>query len=358
MKKILFVRDFLTHGGGGCTMSLWLANSLYKKYDVQFVFLYEDQVDKSLVSQFFVHYLNNKTNGNRFLRLLNLYTKDLLSLRRIIKKEKPDFVISFGTTSQTIATILGLFYPFKFIVSERRDPGSNRTLSDLIRYKCYEYADTIVFQTKGARDYFNKKICHKSVVIPNPVRQNEFVWSDDDNNVSIVNVARMEVVQKRQDLILKSFKRVLERIPDVKLHFCGDGLDLDKMRFLSKKLGIENSVVFHGLVKDVYSELLKHTIFVLASDYEGMPNALLEAMSIGMPVISTDCKPGGAAELIDNEKNGLLVPCDDIDSLSNAMIRVLQDKTLRNTISKGAIRKTEEYSPLKIEEMWFKIFDK
>lgn len=357
MKKIIFIRDFLTHGGGGCTMSLWLTNTLLKKFNVQFVFLYEDQVEKNLVNNYTVHYINQFTCPNRYQRLLNLYTKDLIALKRIIKKEAPDFVVSFGTTSQTIATILRFFLPFKLVVSERRDPGSNKTKSDLLRYKCYEFADTVVFQTKGAMHYFNEKIKRKSVIIPNPVKQHETLWKEKPYKLSIINVARMEVVQKRQDLILNAFRRVVNKIPSAELHFCGDGNDLARMKELSKQLGIEESVVFHGLVRDVYSELLKHTIFVLASDYEGMPNALLEAMSIGLPVISTNCRPGGAAELIDNGDNGILVPCNNIDSLSNAMIMLLKDRELRHKISEGAIRKASNYSSLEIEKMWFNIFE-
>lgn len=243
MKKILFVRDYLIPGGGGCTMSLWLVEVLSKKYDVHLVLWYEDQVDKSIVENFKVHYINKSTIRNRFIRLLALYTKNLLSFNRFIKREKPDYVVSFGTTSLTIATLLKLFNPYKLIISERRDPGSNRTLSDLIRYKCYEFSDIMVFQTEGAKKYFNKIPGSKSQIIPNPVQPQTSFWSDSDNNLSIVNVARMEVVQKRQDLIMQAFQNVLKRYPTATLHFCGDGVDLNDMKNLSEQLGIQVSQV-------------------------------------------------------------------------------------------------------------------
>ena len=94
----------------------------------------------------------------------------------------------------------------------------------------------------------------------------------------------------------------------------------------------------------------------MTSDYEGMPNALLEALALGMPCISTDCKPGGARELIEDEINGLIVPCGDVEQLANAMRRVLSDAELAREYSSKAQIVLEESNPFRIFSQWEEYF--
>ncbi len=357
MKNIVIVRDYLSRGGGGCTATLSLAQMLNNFHNLSLIFTYKDQVDEDLLLNQSTLYLCKKAPVNRYIRFFLLYTRELFKLYKLLSSKRPDYVVCFGTTVQTILTLCKFVLPFKLIVSERSDPGSLKSLSDRIRYKCYGYSDTIVFQTEGAMRYFNKKIQDKAVVIPNPITIPQEKWDMNKTTESVVSVGRFEVVQKRQDLLLKAFKIILESKPWVKLHFLGDGDDKQSMKDLAMQLGISDSVVFHGVVRNVKVELLKHRLFVLCSDYEGMPNALLEAMSLGMPVVSTNCRPGGASSLIDNQQNGLLTECGNSEQLANAILYILDNPKTSEMMADCARSSLSRFDPRIIGSLWLKIFE-
>ncbi len=358
MKNILFVRDGLSKGNGGAiTALLSLANNIKDVYHVKFIFLYEDTVDKEALKEFEYECIHPTFEIPRMQRKLMLYTSTLWRLNKILKREKPDCVISFGSTSLTLVTILKKRMGYKLIVSERSDPNyCARTTSDKIRYYCYNYADKMVFQLPGVRDYFNQNIQRKGVIIPNPVGIPEKEWKIEDTR-DIVCVSRMEMRQKRHDLLFKAFSKVLTQYPDVKLHLYGDGGDMDRTKLLAGEMGLSESVVFHGVVKNVKDIIIGFRLSVLASDYEGIPNSLLESMSLGMPVVATDCSPGGAAFLIDNEVNGLLVPRGDADKLAEALIKVLSDENLSIRIGKNAREKANLFSYARNKEEWISVIE-
>lgn len=357
-KKILIVRDGLSRDNGGAiTALLSLAENIREEYELKFVFLYEDTVDKVALASYSYECILPSFYISRFERKVRLYTTTMHKLNKILKKENPDCVISFGSTSLTLVTILKAIRGYKTIYSERSDPQfCARTLSDRIRYYCYNYADYMVFQVPGVRDYFNKKIRNKSVIIPNPVGIPEEQWKLDDTK-DIVCVARMEMRQKRHDVLFKAFLKVHEIYPQIRLHLYGDGGDMQQTQDLAKELGIEDYVVFHGNVKNVKEKIIEYRVSVLTSDYEGMPNTLLEAMALGMPVVSTDCSPGGAAFLIENGKNGLIVPCGNVVAVADALIRVLEDDKLSVAMGHEARERAKLQSFEKNKRDWLHVIN-
>ena len=126
---------------------------------------------------------------------------------------------------------------------------------------------------------------------------------------------------------------------------------------LAKKLGIEHRVHFPGVVSNVAERIKNAKLFVITSDYEGMPNALMEAMAIGLPVIATDCDGGGVQALIKNEENGLIIPKNDEAALVAAMRRVLLDPEFAQRIGVAARNSTLMYSEKNIAIEWLKYFD-
>ncbi len=358
MEKIIIVRDGLSKDNGGAiTALLSLVNNIKDKFAIKFVFLYEDTVDKERLKDYDYECILPTFNISRVERKIRLYTSTLMSLNKILKKEAPDIVISYGSTSLTPVTILKKIRGYRLICSERMDPYScNKTLSDKLRLYCYNYADMMVFQIPGARDYFNKKIQARSVVIPNPVDVPNDKWSLD-GTADIAFVARMVFKQKRQDLMLKAYKLVLEKHPKVKLHLYGGGADFEKTKEMANDLKISNNVIFHGVVNGIKEKLIHHRLFVLTSDFEGMPNALLEAMSLGMPVISTDCSPGGAAFLIKNRENGLLVPRGDVFAIANAIDLLLSDDALSQSVGENARKTAAQLTYERNREEWLSVLN-
>ena len=208
----------------------------------------------------------------------------------------------------------------------------------------YRYADKVVFQTEGAQQFFDKKTIRKSTIIPNPIVIPELRWIGFDAK-TIVSVGRLHVRFKRQDVLLKSFRKVLDAYPDYKLVLYGDGPDRKSLEQLAKELSMDGSVEFKGKVANVMKIIADEGIFVLSSDSEGMPNALMEAMALGMPVISTDCEPGGAKALIQNGVNGIIVPRGDVDRLAEAIIFYIENKEKADQYGLSARQSMKSYSP-------------
>lgn len=156
--------------------------------------------------------------------------------------------------------------------------------------------------------------------IYNPVNTKRYFVERQYNKkhvITFINVGRM-VPQKNQELLIQSFALVLKALPEAKLKIAGDGYLKENLIKLVIENGIKDSVEFLGNVKEVEKEFAKADIFVLSSDYEGLPLTVLEAMASGLPIISTDV--GGVSDVVTD--NGILVEPNNIQQLSEEMIRL------------------------------------
>jgi glycosyltransferase involved in cell wall biosynthesis len=281
---------------------------------------------------------------------------EILALHNYIKAGNFDVALAFLWPSKYILTLACKFTKTKVIVSERGDPsiGSSKHISGLgMIGKVVETADAFVFQTEGAQSYFPTQVIKRSIVIPNPVvNQNIPGQFKCVREKEIVNVARLDIFQKRQDLLIKAFAQVQSNHPDYVLKLYGDGPDEARLRNLASELGIEKKVFFMGVTRNVYEAIRRSSVFVLSSDFEGIPNALIEAMSVGMPCISTDCSPGGARLLIKDKENGLLVPINNVDKLAQAIGFVLSNPTEAEKMANNALGILSEYEESKIYAKW------
>ena len=252
-------------------------------------------------------------------------------LREIVKMENPDVILSFmGPPNYRMLTAtLGLHC--RKVVSVRNDPYKeygNTRIKRLIAGLLFRLADGCVFQTEMASEYFPKCVRRKSNIILNPVNPEFFYvqWNETEN--SLITVGRL-YPQKNHELLIRAFSQVHKDMPGISLKICGRGVEEQRLKQLVQELRIEDCVHFLGEINDVKEQLKHSSCFVLSSDYEGLPNALMEAMAVGMPVISTDCPCGGPNELIKDEKNGLLVPCGNAGALEDAIRTMLSGKEVR-----------------------------
>ena len=157
-------------------------------------------------------------------------------------------------------------------------------------------------------------------------------------------------------MLVESFALVCGKYPDAILNIYGSGEDKDRLINIIHRLRLENNIFLHGAIKEINSALLTNRIFVLSSDFEGIPNALLEAMALGMPVISTNCSPGGAALLIQNNYNGVLVPQNDVTKLATAICELIEKPDLCSIYGKNARISMSKFSEDIIYNMWKQIF--
>ena len=282
------------------------------------------------------------------------------SYRAVLLHEKPDIVVSFLPEPCFVSTIMNGKIKTILVGSERSNPYfqyRNKFIKLLVN-ALYQRMNGFVCQTEGAKLFFNNKIQSKTVIIPNPISQTYFKPNESVNHsYRIVSVGRF-TKEKNYPLLVNAFKLVKEKSDESKLYIYGridNELHLDD---LISSLGIQNCVFLMGERDNIGEEIKTANVFVLPSKSEGMPNALMEAMALGLPVVATDCPSGGPRQLIQNEGNGLLVENNNAEALANAILRVLNDSEFATRIATNAKAVLIDYSEKKICDKWVSFLQK
>lgn len=245
------------------------------------------------------------------------------------------------------------------IMSERNCPEVYPKEVQKYIVNCAEMADGIVFQTENAKAFYeaNCKKLPLNSIIPNAVSAEiaERVWHRKEK--VIVGIGRLSA-QKNFTLLVRSFAAVVKRLPDYKLIIYGEGPKLNELQDLVEKLDLRGKVSFPGYVKDVNQFVQRAAVFVMSSNYEGMPNALIEAMAMGVPCVATDCDGGGAAFLIKNNINGFLIPKNDAEAMSEAICKIIEDNETAARISAEARKINEDLSQKCVYDKWESFLNK
>lgn len=349
MKTIYILNGNLGYGGA-IKILVEIANYFSKNgYSVKFITYTNSDVFYKLEPNIQVENISAKFN--RIPKIRRLF--QLFYIRKIVKSEKPDVLLAFENMAKLLAVFASLFTKTKVIISERKDPYRYNAKKKRHMHLRYMLADGCIFQTEQASKYFPKSVQKKSIVIPNFIMmERSKVVPGEQRKDEISFVARFELEQKRQDIMLMAFKKILLSHPNIKLVFYGDGPDKKTVERMVSDYRLENNVVFKGVVSDVFEQIKSSKVFVLTSEYEGIPNALIEAMALGVPVVSTDCSPGGAALLIDNYQNGILVPVNDVDRIAEAINGLLDDPVQADKLGRKGQEITERFKPEAILPLW------
>ncbi len=286
--------------------------------------------------------------GNRYTRFL----KRQKAIRETVEKEKFDVVVSFGVVYNldVMEALKNVRIPV--ILCERNDPYTDphRKILRLRRNLIYKKATGYVFQTERIADFFGKEIKSRSIVIPNFIEK-RYEKTDTQNNENIIVItARLAERQKNISMLLRVFKK-FSLNHDYKLYIVGDGPDRAMYEKYIKENHMFDKVILTGR-QNVIPYLEKAKFFVLTSNYEGMPNSLIEAMAMGLPCVSTDCSGGGAAALIDDGINGILIPVNNEDKLFEAMTKIADDGEMRTKLADEAYKINETLEINKIISMW------
>lgn len=296
------------------------------------------------------------TTNKRCILIAKRYTE----LRKIILSEKPNVVISFCNKANFRASLSMTGIKIPLIVSVRNDPDRDYAPYGTMNNIMVRRADGCVFQTKAAKEWFPKKLQDKSRIIINPINDKylDVEVTDKIDEGRVVTVGRISG-QKNQMLLLRTVNNLKEKYPKISLEIYGsdfrDGSKAQMERFIADHNLMDN-VRFMGVCDDLEMRL-QGAIFVLPSDYEGMPNALMEAMAIGLPVISTNCPCGGPSDLIDDERNGLLISVGDEKELTRALDRLLADRDKRIALGKEAMKIREYADSATIYRQWKEYID-
>lgn len=364
-KKILFYIHSLNKGGAERVL-LTVADEIGKDPDYDVVILTDtkDELEYPLPEGLKrITIDEDKSISSPFDRLK--------AIRKHVKTENPDRVIVFMLSSVIRAVIALRFTGYKIIAAVRSNPyddyskGKNR----LLLLHCLRYCSSIVCQTKYQADFFKGKLRDRCVIISNPIfrefaqkakeladtRKSELLTSDKMSG-NIVATGRL-FDYKNHRLLIEAFADLADDYEGVNVVIYGEGPYRSELEKLIESKKLKNRVFLLGDSEHVEQDISDALIYVLPSDTEGLPNALMEAMALGLPVISTDCPCGGPKSLIKDGVNGILVSVNDKEMMTRSIKRLLDDGPVRSRLGKEARKITETNELGRIVEEWKKLIN-
>lgn len=273
-------------------------------------------------------------------------------IKSVLKITKPDCLISFSWSLSEIALWAAKINGIPFIMSERCDPRYIPTspIHRLLERILYWKSEGLVFQTEKVKNYFPKCIQRGSIVIPNPLIDDNLPVADyGSSKKEIVGIGRLSE-QKNFALLIDAFAELNPNEYILKIY--GEGPLRASLENQIEELGMRDKVILMGKVNRVVDHIKNSDIFVLSSIWEGMPNVLLESMAMGLACIATDVPSGGCRELIQNRENGILIPVNDKSALVNSLRTLIEDEELKKSLKKEAVKIRETNSKDRIIPMW------
>ena len=283
-------------------------------------------------------------------------TKDIprvyLALRSLVRKEKPDLVLAMPEKVNvwTVLFLLGSGVPV--VVSERNDPNRHpeSRIKRMLRTLVYPFSDGFVFQTQQQAAFFSERIRKRGKVLDNPLELSRIPQPAELHDPVIVTATRLDP-QKNLPLLIQAFAKFYRSHSDWRLIIYGEGAERTRLEAMAAKLPM-GAVNLPGASTTLLEEIRSAGMFVLSSDFEGMPNALIEAMAVGLPCVATDCPAGGPASLIVSGVNGLLVPVGEAKTMAKAMCRIADDPEFAESLGAHAAEIKTRLDVDTVAEKW------
>jgi len=355
--KILFFINALEHGGAARVLvtlsnelsarghSVYImANTLFQKVN------YETNDNVKLVPRI----TENHLKLPKLIRKLYIFS----DIRKKIKEIKPDVLIGFMPRNYFLIKFLSLGLSIPVIASERNHYYNNKNAYEyFVRLFAYPFADAVTFLAHQDIIHLGKKLPQK-IVMYNPV---EFSTLNENSTrkKNILAAGRLDGWHhKGFDNLIDVWSRIAKSYPDWALEIAGDGTE-DSLKFLKSlvsQYGIEGHINFLGFRTDINKIFQTSSIFVLSSRYEGLGQVLLEAMSQGCACIAFEFD-GRTREFITSSDVGIVVKDQDMNELENAIIRLIEDESLRESLGKKARQEVVRFSKEKITDQWEALFN-
>lgn len=356
MRKIAFHLNCLEQGGAERVVTN-LANQFAKNgYQVIIATEWygenEFQIDKK-VKRVHVGLREGDEKKHRLMQFL-LRVK---YLRKFLKEEKPDILIPFARKALYRGLMAAYFSKIPVLISIRTDPaGHYEEISDKIQIPLlFPRADGCVFQTEGARDFFAPRLQKNSRIILNPINPKYIgVPEPEKRNKTVVQSGRL-VDFKNQPMLIRAFVEVHRKHPDYDLKiYGGDSFDGTKeiLETLIAENGAQEYIHLMGASDSLEKDLADAALFAFTSDWEGLPNALMEAMALGLPIVATDCPCGGPRTIMTNEVDGLLIPIKDQKAVENGINRLIEDPELAERLGTEARKIADKANGQAVFEQW------
>ena len=324
-KKICIAIHGLAHAGAERVAASW-ANYLAKQGHSVIVVVYAQTTDTYDLDER-VKVIPLADSKDEYFQLSK--GKQCLRIRKVIRRERPQAIISFLPKMQISMMLATLGMRIKRIETVRNNPWIDKDVAGkrMLWNLCFYRSDAIIIQTKEQSLYFPEKVRRKCVVISNPISRDFSAKHKVYGNEEIrrfLAVARINA-QKNYPMMIRAFAQTAQKSPSCTLDIYGAGSPEaeTEIRKLITRLGMEEIVHLCGWKRNISEILLQYDAFLMSSDYEGMPNALAEAMAAGLVCLSTDCRTG-PKDMIDDGKNGYLAQTGDVSSFAAGIETILQ----------------------------------
>ena len=356
MKKKIALVIYSLSPGGAEKVIVQLANSLTNDYRVLLIVLYKTETFYEVENEIEIVYLNK--NYNPSSNLFQAFTSNFSYIRniiRILRTNSVNLVISFTTVANFLSFLSCKIINIPIIISERKNPLVNKLnfIWQCLGKITSKYSDVLVVQTEMIKNVYKNFVLNEKIkVIPNPIdlKMKSFLIEYDYNereNV-ILTVGRLDA-NKNQILLINAFANL--NLGNWKLIIVGDGVLRNEYIGLTASLGIADKVEFVGNVRNVWDYYNQAKIFAFTSNSEGFPNSLLEAMSFGLPCISTDCD-SGPAEIIINDESGYLIEINNRTQLEDRLSQLINNQAICNKFSQNAISTTQKFNMFEVRKLW------
>lgn len=292
-------------------------------------------------------------------RVLN-FLRRLHKLHVIWREQKPDLVLSCIGKNNFMAAVTTMGTKTKAVVSvvgeakEEYPTRGMRVLADVL----FSHAAGVILQTERSRGFFCRKVGERAIILPNSLNP-AFIRPryEGVREKEIVSVGRMDA-NKNHEMQFRAFAALKDKYPEYTLVIYGDGELRTYIEETADRLGIAGQVSLPGVVPDVAARICRSSLFLLTSYSEGVSNALIEALALGLPVIATDVPSGGTEELMEDGVNGLVIPTGDQEALERAMDRLLGDPAYADRLGREAARIQERLAPERVNPLWRDYFEK
>lgn len=350
--NILFVVNNLNSGGAGRVVSRLATQMSEDGNRVSIATTANEEITYSLAENIQTYVIcgdHTEESKPPFVKMAQKAKR----IQKIAKEQNIDVVYSFLPEPNIFSILAGLWQKQITIVSERNDPHvePKHKVVRILRTLCYPFSDGFVFQTNDAKEYFPKFIQKRSKVIFNPIPSNLPTRYEDEKTKKFVAMGRLDK-QKNYHMMIQAFSRVHQAHPEYILDIYGEGTEKDCLEALIAELDLQDTVFLKGQSNVVLEEIRDAYGFVMSSDFEGMSNALMEAMALGLPCVSTNHPIGGAKALIESGKNGILVPVNHVDELAQAMIELIEAPEFARALGSEAYSIRERLKLKNVADEW------
>jgi GalNAc-alpha-(1->4)-GalNAc-alpha-(1->3)-diNAcBac-PP-undecaprenol alpha-1,4-N-acetyl-D-galactosaminyltransferase len=299
------------------------------------------------------HSIGGQQNSGSFLTGLVANFQRIKALRRVLATLNLEVAIAFIAHTNILAVIAGFGLKTRILISERNDfrQQSVGRIWDLFRRIVYPMADLVTANSKEVVAALGSFVPEtKLAFLPNPVAVlNHGATAPAKKNI-IIAVGRLHP-QKAHNVLIDAFSRIEADHPDWTLEILGEGSERPALEKQISGNNLENCIFLRGRVTNVGEHLLAAKIFVMPSRFEGTPNALLEALSTGLPSIVSDATAGGL-EYVSHGENGYIFPVDDAEALGTQLKTLIEDSEIREKFSLSAKARVEGLSLSNIAETW------